>query len=136
MLGKTHVVRVKPNQNLLDEIIRYCEENKIASAAILSIIGSLRWVNLGILKELPGKFIPKKMEGPLEIASGMGTVAMKDGKVILHIHMVVSDENGAIGGHLAGATVFSTAEIVIGELEEQLERYKDDFTGLNELEGK
>ena len=78
----------------------------------------------------------KHLDGPSEIASGMGTVALKDGKIILHIHIVVSDENRAVGGHLAGATVFSTAEVVIAELDEQLERYKDDFTGLNELKNK
>jgi len=31
------------------------------------------------------------------------------------------------------ATVFSTAEVVIGELEQQLMRYTDSYTGLNEL---
>lgn len=136
MFKKIHVIRIKPGQDLMQEIIEYCEREKITSGVIIEMIGSLKWVNLGILKELPGKFLRKKMEGPLEIASAMGTIALKDGKVILHIHAVVSDENRAIGGHLAGGKVLSTAEVVIGEIEEQLERYKDEFTGLNELKGK
>jgi len=133
MYKKMHVFRVKPDKELMDEIMKYCELNNITSGVVISLIGSLKKVNLGILKELPGKFISKRMDGPLEIACGSGTVATKDGKIILHIHIVVSTEEGAVGGHLAGATIFSTAEVVIGELPFPLERYKDDFTGLNEL---
>ncbi len=133
MYKNIHVFRVKPGMQLVDEIMHYCEKNGITSGVIISLIGSLKSVNLGILKELPGKFISKKLSGPLEIACGSGTVATKDGKLILHIHLVVSTENGAVGGHLASAEVFSTAEVVIGELPFPLERYKDDYTGLNEL---
>jgi len=135
-MGKIHVIRIKPDQSIIEEIIKYCESHNITSGIILSVIGSLKWVNIGILKALPGKFVRKRMKGPLEIASGMGTVALKNGKIILHIHIVVSDENGAIGGHLAGGIVLSTAEVVIEEIEEQLERYKDEYTGLNELKNK
>ena len=136
MFRKIHIIRIKPDQQIVDEILRYCEDKGIKSGVIISLVGSLKDVNLGFLKELPGKYISKKIEGPLEIVSGTGTIALKDGEVVLHIHIVISDEKGAVGGHLVSGTIFSTAEVVIGELNEQLERYKDDFTGLNELKGK
>ncbi len=136
MFKKIHVIRIKPGQEILQEILKYCQEEKIISGVIISLLGSLSEVNLGILKELPGKFISRKIKGPLEIGCGTGTVALKNGKIILHIHVVVSDEERAIAGHLAGGRIFSTAEVVIGEIEEKLERYQDDFTGLNELKGK
>ena len=136
MFKKIHVIRIKPDQQIVDEILRYCEDKGIKSGVIISLLGSLKDVNLGFLKELPGKYISKRIEGPLEIACGTGTIALKDSKIVLHIHIVVSDENGAIGGHLVSGTVFSTAEVVIGEIDKQLERCKDDFTGLNELKGK
>jgi len=136
MFKKIHIFRIKPNQEILQEILNFCKKKKITSGVILSLLGSLKSVNLGILKKLPGKFIAKKIKGPLEIGCGTGTVATKNGKIILHIHVVVSDENRAVAGHLAGGKVFSTAEVVIGEIEEQLERYQDRFSGLNELKGK
>lgn len=136
MFKKIHIIRIKPEEELLEEILKYCEKNKIISAVIISLLGSLKEVNLGILKDLPGKFISKEIKGPLEIGCGTGTVALKDRKIILHIHLIVSDENQAVAGHLTGGKVFSTAEVVIGEIEEQLERKKDSFTGLNELKGK
>jgi predicted DNA-binding protein with PD1-like motif len=47
--------------------------------------------------------------------------------------MLVSDENRAIGGHMIEANVFSTAEVVIQELDKQIERKLDNYTGLKEL---
>lgn len=133
MITKTHVFRIKPGKDVFKGVFDYCNENKITSGVVLSLLGSLNNIELGFLKELPGKFITKKFEGPLEIACGTGTIAQKDGESILHIHIVISNENGAFGGHLVAGDIFSTAEVVIGELDEEIKREKDDFTGLNEI---
>jgi predicted DNA-binding protein with PD1-like motif len=58
---------------------------------------------------------------------------LKDDTVIIHIHIQLSEESICSGGHLARATVFSTAEVSIGELDYQLRRQMDSYTGLNEL---
>jgi predicted DNA-binding protein with PD1-like motif len=71
--------------------------------------------------------------GPLDIVSAQGSVALKGNELVLHVHIQLSSREGCYGGHLAGATVFSTAEVAIGELDYQLQRYADDYTGLNEL---
>ena len=42
---------------------------------VTGIIGSLQSVKLGFLKELPGKYITKELQGPLEIVSAQGTIA-------------------------------------------------------------
>ena len=62
-----------------------------------------------------------------------GSVALKDSDLITHVHIQLSSLDECRGGHLAEATVFSTAEVVIGELDYQLVRYADGYTGLNEL---
>ena len=41
MLKKVHVFRVKPGQELLGEIVRYCRDYSITSAIIIGIIGSV-----------------------------------------------------------------------------------------------
>ncbi len=134
MYKKMHIIRIKPKQDLLKGIGGFCEKNKIRSAVIIQIIGSLETAKLGFLKELPGKYITKKYKGPLEIVCAQGTIATKGDEVIPHIHMVISTEKGAVGGHVSlDCRVFSTAEVVIGELWKQIEREKDNYTGLNEL---
>ena len=133
MFKKVHVFRVKPDQELATAIVAYCRQKNITSGVIIGLIGSLKNARLNYLVELPGKYVPVDYTGPLEIVSAQGSVALKDDEVILHVHIQLSSREGCYGGHLAGATVFSTAEVVIGELDYQLQRYADDYTGLNEL---
>ena len=133
LFKRVHVFRVKPDQELLGEITRCCAEQKIVSGVVIGIIGSVKRAKLNFLMELPGKYDSVEYRGPLEIVCAQGSVALKDDQTIVHIHMQLSSQDICRGGHLADATVFSTAEVVIGELDQQLKRGADSFTGLNEL---
>ena len=131
---------MKPGDKIPGGVSGYCEKNGINSAVLIGMIGSLKDVELAFLKELPGKYIKRKFYGPLELVSSQGTVARisKDtsqasGERWLHIHITASDENKTVSGHLTEGTVFTTAEVVLGELDEQIERYHDEYTGLKEL---
>ncbi len=67
-----------------------------------------------------------------EIVSLVGTLSDKK----CHLHISLSDGNGkVIGGHLKkGCTIYTTAEIVIGELPGlELTRETDESTGFVEL---
>ena len=130
---KIHVFRVKPKQELFAEITSYCQEHQLTSGIVQGIIGSVETARLNFLMELPGKYQSIDYDGPLEIVCAQGSVALKDKTPIVHIHVQLSTQEMCIGGHLAQATVFSTAEVIIGELDYQLHRQLDDYTGLNEL---
>jgi len=133
MFKKVHVFRVKPGQELAGEIAGYCRQHNITSGAVLGIIGSAKNARLNFLEELPGKYVPREYQGPLEIVGAQGSIALKDDEPIIHIHIQLSHLDGSYGGHLVAAEVFSTAEVAVGELDYQLNRYADDYTGLNEL---
>lgn len=133
MFKKVHVFRVKPGQELLGEIARYCHEHGICSGVVLGIIGSVTSARLNFLIELPGKYESVDHVGPMEIVGAQGSVALKDDSPIIHVHIQLSGQDTCRGGHLAEATVFSTAEVTIGELDYQLQRQTDSYTGLNEL---
>ena len=133
MFKKIHVFRVKPGQELLGEIARYCREHSISSGVVIGIIGSVRSARLNFLMELPGKYDSVEYPGPLEIVCAQGSVALKNDEPIVHIHIQLSGQDACRGGHLAEATIFSTAEVTIGELDYQLRRQLDSYTGLNEL---
>jgi len=133
LFKKIHVLRVKPGQELLDSISRYCQENRVSSGTIIGIIGSVENAKLNFLKALPGKYDSVDYSGPLEIVCAQGSVAVKDDTLIIHIHIQLSGQDICSGGHLATATIFSTAEVTLGELDYQLRRQTDDYTGLNEL---
>jgi len=133
LFKKVHVFRVRPGQELLGNIADYCGEHSISSGVIIGIIGSVERAQLNFLTGLPGKYEPVHYTGPLEIVCAQGSVALKEGSPIIHIHIQLSGQDLCRGGHLAQATVFSTAEVAIGELDYQLQRQFDSYTGLNEL---
>jgi len=124
---------VKPKQELLGAVTNYCSEHNISSGVIIGIIGSVESVRINFLMSLPGRYESVDYPGPLEIVCAQGSVALKDDSPILHIHIQVSGQDVCRGGHLAEAIVYSTAEVIIGELDYQLRRETDDYTGLNEL---
>jgi len=133
LFKKVHVFRVKPGQELLSKIADYCAEHGISSGVIIGIIGSVERAQLNFLIGLPGKYESAHYTGPLEIVCAQGSVALKDDTPVIHIHIQLSGQDLCRGGHLAEATVFSTAEVVVGELDYQLRRQFDSYTGLNEL---
>lgn len=133
MFKKVHIFRVMPGQELLGEIARYCAEHGVLSGVVIGIIGSVERARLNFLMELPGKYDSVEYTGPLEVVCAQGSVALKDEQPIVHIHIQLSRQDMCRGGHLAEAIVFSTAEVVIGELDRQLRRRADSYTGLNEL---
>ena len=135
MFKKVHVFRVRPGKELLGEIDRYCREHNISSGVVIGIIGSVKSARFNFLMELPGKYDSVDYPGPLEIVCAQGSVALKDDSAIIHIHIQLSGQDTCRGGHLVEATVFSTAEVTIGELDYQLRRQTDSYTGLNELVG-
>ncbi len=133
MFKKVHVFRVKPKQELLSSITSYCREHNITSGIVVGIIGSVEKAKLNFIMKLPGKYESKDYSGPLEIVCAQGSVATKDDSLIVHIHVQLSSQEICRGGHLAEATVFTTAEVVIAELDCQLKRQTDSYTGLSEL---
>ena len=133
MFKKIHTFRVKPGQELLTEVTRYCTEHVIFSSVVIGIIGSVESAQLNFLIGLPGKYESVDYHGPLEIVCAQGSIALHDENPIVHIHVQLSGQDICRGGHLAKAIVFSTAEVTLGELDYQLRRQFDGYTGLNEL---
>ena len=133
MFKKVHVFRVKPKQELASEITHYCAQQGITSGGVVGIIGSVEGAKLNFLKELPGMYETVEYAGPMEIVCAQGSIALKGSDLVIHVHIQLSSTNACQGGHLVEAKVFSTAEVVIGELNYQLVRYADSYTGLNEL---
>ena len=134
MFKKVYVLRIKPGQELLSEISRYCLENNITSAIVLGIIGSLNNATLNYLVELPGKYDSINYAGPLEIVCAQGTITKLNESVTIHIHIQICNKTACHGGHLDSANVFSAAEVTLGALDYQLIRKQDNYTGLNELQ--
>lgn len=125
---KIHAFRLRPGQNIREEIDKYVLDNKISAGAILTCVGNL---SKAILRMADANII-KTWEGSFEIVSMVGTVEAGNS----HIHICLSDETGdTFGGHLKnGSAVGVTAEVVISEIENlEFSREFDSDTGYEEL---
>jgi uncharacterized protein len=125
---KTHALRLKPGEDLSLELEAFAVENQIKAGLVLTCVGSLTQAAL----RLADASSSTKFRGPFEIVSLVGTFSL-DGA---HLHLSISDSQGALyGGHLEeGSLIYTTAEIVLGELENKVfRRVLDPETGYDEL---
>lgn len=125
----TFAFRVRPHEDLLEQIVTVAKQRHIRAGVILTCVGSLeqvklRYANTGKATQFTGHF---------EIVSLVGTFAEHSGH---HIHLSVSDGEGrTTGGHmLEGNKVYTTAEVVVGALDDvRFDREVDPTYGYAEL---
>ncbi|MFZ5910186.1 MAG: PPC domain-containing DNA-binding protein [Chloroflexota bacterium] len=105
-------VRLKPGQDLFDQIERLVAERAIEAGCVLCAVGSLTHATL----RLANRDFHSEYDGPFEIVSMTGTVSVHGS----HLHISISDGDGqTIGGHLApGCRVYTTVELALGIFEE------------------
>jgi uncharacterized protein len=124
-----YALRLRPNQDLKQEIVAFAKENNIQAGYIITCVGSLKKANL----RLANKPEATTWEDKFEIVSLVGTLGTDSG---VHLHASISDGTGkTIGGHLMdGNIIYTTAEIIIGEvLDVNFSRRLDSLTTYNEL---
>ncbi|MGB9741094.1 MAG: PPC domain-containing DNA-binding protein [Candidatus Bathyarchaeia archaeon] len=125
-IGKIYVFRISEGEDLAEAIKKRAEENDV-KAGMFVLIGSLKEAVLGYYKE--GQYHPIRLDGPLEIASCMGNIAVdENNETVVHAHIVVSNGEGkAFGGHLMkNSIVGATAELVIIEVANAILRRSSD----------
>ena len=123
-----HTFRLKPGQDLFDEIETFVHEKHIEAGCILSAVGSLTHATL----RLANRDLYNEYNGHFEIVSMTGTVSVHGS----HLHIAISDGDGVTtGGHLvSGCKVYTTAEMVLAVFEDVV--YKREFavdSGYEEL---
>jgi hypothetical protein len=127
-LARYFALRLRPGQDLLAEIQRFAREHELRGAFVASCSGSARRTSVRFANQLGAAV----REGHFEIVSLSGTLA-GDGA---HVHVAFADSTGAaFGGHLmTGTLVYTTAEIVLGELDDvAYAREADSTYGYREL---
>ena len=128
-----HALRLHPGDELFGALKKYCTDNNIKAAYIATCVGSLRACKLRLAnadRDRPNE-IKTWDDQRFEIVSVVGTISTAGA----HVHLGLADASGVgVGGHLISATVFTTAEIVLGEVPGlAFERRFDDATGFKEL---
>ncbi len=125
---KSFAFRLTPGQDLKREILAFAHRHGLRAPVVLTCVGSLT----RLVIRLAGANDVLDRTGKFEIVSLVGCADPPRG----HLHLCVADETGAtIGGHLMdGCVVYTTAEVVLGELPDVTFRRELDPTyGYKEL---
>jgi hypothetical protein len=126
---KIHAFRLLPGQDLKTGIQRYVDERGIEAGFVQTCVGSLTDWHLRFANAPVGN----RGRGHFEVVSLVGTLSVNGS----HLHLSVSDSLGQVtGGHLLEDNlVYTTAEIVIGEITDHVfRRAKDGTTAYEELQ--
>lgn len=126
---KPYLLRLKPNQDIKLELLRYTKDHNIKTASIVSAVGSVSSMKVRIAD---GKTIVTDTHNR-EVLSLSGTII--HGKIHAHIG-AISTSMDVFGGHLMEACiVHTTMEITLLNLSEDIlaERIYDSETGFDEL---
>jgi hypothetical protein len=107
---RTSAFRLRPGQDLKRELLAFAERHALHAPVVLTCVGSLTRLSLRFAHATETTV----RTGYFEIVSLVGCVDPPKG----HLHLSAADEAGVvIGGHLMdGCEVYTTAEVVIGEL--------------------
>jgi uncharacterized protein len=107
---RTFALRLHPGQDPRRELVAFAQQHNLQAAFVLTCVGSLRRAALRLANTPTTTYYDDKYE----ICALVGTLS-PDGP---HLHVALADGRGvSIGGHLQeGSEVFTTAEIVLGEL--------------------
>lgn len=128
------VLRFNSGDDVLRGILDFAEKQGI-EAAWLSAIGSVQDVELGFYDLKKQEYLKKNFDEAMELLEASGTIAVMNGKPMLHVHGVFGGKNyETLGGHIHRMIASAAVEVFIHKIDGRLERRRDPQTGLNLLD--
>ncbi len=127
------LLSLAPGEEVMGALTTYMAQEKLPSATC-TIIGAAREVELGYYHPTKREYHMSTRTGIIEIVSGIGNIAWKDGAPIVHVHAVCADETlTPFAGHIKRMVISGACEIVLTQGEHSFGRRYDEETGLSLL---
>jgi predicted DNA-binding protein with PD1-like motif len=129
--GRRVFARLPHGGDLIDEILAVANENRIELAQLWAI-GAVQKARLAYYDQVAHEYREHGLNQPLEIASLIGNISLRDKAAAVHAHAVFADQDGrTYGGHVApGCVIFACELLLVEFLGDQLVREHDEATGL------
>jgi predicted DNA-binding protein with PD1-like motif len=128
---RTYIVTLETGDEITASLARLAEENHLSGSSFKAI-GALSEAKVGWFDwQTKGYKTAAHFTEQVELLSLIGDIALKDGKPVVHAHLIVGRSDGtAHGGHLLRAVVRPTLEIVLTELPQALQKTIDPESGI------
>ncbi|MBI2126984.1 MAG: DNA-binding protein [Thaumarchaeota archaeon] len=136
-IANSYVVKLPYAGDLLNSIKKVAKEMNIRTASFTAI-GAVKKARVSYYDQTAKKYGELIFDEPMEIVSCIGNITEMEGDIIVHAHLVLSDEKGrASGGHLLGGTELFACELMLNEYKSlRINRKYDEMTGLNLMDIK
>jgi predicted DNA-binding protein with PD1-like motif len=114
--GPVHVLRPPFGSDVLQELEEFVRSRGI-NLAWLSGLGAVSRATIRYYDQPNKEWIDLDIDQRLEVVSLSGNVSLLNGEPIVHLHVVLADEQGrCIGGHLGSNTRVFNLEILMETL--------------------
>jgi predicted DNA-binding protein with PD1-like motif len=130
-LGPAHILKPPFGSDLLKELEGFVRAKGI-NLAWLSGIGAVSRATIRYYDQVKKDWVDLELDQRLEVVSLTGNVSLLNGEPIVHLHVVLADEEGrCYGGHLGNNTLCFNLEILMNTLSgPSVIRKMDAQTGL------
>lgn len=127
----TIVARIDRGEEVLENLAKIAAAEKIKLASVQAI-GATDEFEVGAYNVSKQAYKKHEYKGEFEIISLLGSINTLNSEYYAHLHMSAGDEEGRVfGGHLNRAVISGTCEMTITLINGEIDRYKDDKSGLN-----
>ena|SRR5438105_4946325 len=127
---KTFALVFEKDEEVKRSLLHFATENRLAGAQVIAI-GAFSEVTLGFFDRQKKNYQEIPVKEQVELLSFVGNIVEKDGKPMLHAHVVVGKADGtAHGGHFLQGRVWPTLEMIVSEMPVHIRRRHDEETGL------
>lgn len=129
--GRRVVARLPRGGDLAGEILDVARAYKVEAGQVWAI-GAVQQARIAYYDQSGKAYQELDLDEPLEIASLIGNLSLRDGETALHAHAVFADRRGrTFGGHVVAGCVIYACELLLCELSGSvLEGVYDEATGL------
>ena len=129
-LGDTIVLCLMRGEEVLASIRAVCNAEQVRLAEI-SALGAADHAEIGVYQLAERRFLPRTLEGEMEICALTGNVTRCGDELYLHLHGSLADAEGRVyGGHVNEIRISATAEIFIRLLPGEINRRRDGELGI------
>ncbi|MFO8031417.1 MAG: DNA-binding protein [Desulfohalobiaceae bacterium] len=129
--GQSFVFRLPHGEDLLQALGDICREKGVQTGRV-EVIGAVQSAAVAYYDQEKQEYARLELPGEWEILSCLGNISLKQGEVIVHAHITLSDSQGRVyGGHLVpGCSIFAGEGFIQEFQGARLERDFDSTTGL------
>ena len=131
-INRVVAIRLEKGEEVVSSIEKACAEQEIRTGLVFGI-GALSECTL-FASNSAQRLEPnaKELKGPIELASALGNITLKEGKPYLHMHVSLGlADHSALAGHLKRGIISLTGEFFILECTTRLSRKREESLGMD-----